>query len=448
MLAACLLGYDSAYEENAKFIAKLKADFADDNDDRAERAGDLDLRFDVPPTEAIDYFKRKNIVTKKEFDELSNEAKSASFYVSGIYRQDILEAFKKEITDALESGQTQKYVVKQFKEILDGADHPELGDFHLETIFRSNMALSQGYGRRKQMEEVADLLPYWQRKAVNDDRTRPKHRALNGVIFPADHEFWDDHFCPDDFNCRCTIISLLDYPTDYNHERPNADTTIIYDEKGLPAKAEYQTQVVDLKATNFVGVPRTSSLEGVLKDSADRAQIAKRERDNYKTPQSVIEKAKQIRNEKVEVAHLYDGKGKSLLEFRGNDDSVVLEIPDDLNTNGGILVHNHPPTGDTKYESFSPDDIAIAAEMELTETLVVTKNYLYSMRPPKTGWNETWADKINEAFPRFYSEVFKEFYERFRDGEMTLGEIKDVVRHNVWKNVAKELGLRYKRKKV
>lgn len=445
IFAAYLLGYDQAKEENQ---SKVKAEFADEK--RSEKAGPLDLRFDVPPEEAIDYFRRKKIVTKKEFDKLSRQAKAGAFYVSEIYQRDILTAFHQEITDALESGKTSKYVVKQFKDILDGAGHKELGNFHLETIARSNMMTAYGVGRRRAMEETADLLPFWQRSAVMDDRTRPKHRALDGVVFPADHEFWDTHFCPDDFNCRCVITALLDYPDGYNHKKPNKDTTIAYDAKGLPAKAEYLTQVVDLKATKFVGVPPTAQLDEVLQESAKRAQTARRERDTYKTPQSVIEKAKQIRNEKVEVVHLFDSDGNHLLSGRGTADEFEIDVPDEMipKFTGGIDVHNHPLEAGRDFESFSLDDVVNAADWQLKETLVITKQYLYSMRPPASGWDESWIEKITEVYRRFDTEILKDFFERFRSGEMTFGQIKDTVRDKVWKLVAKELGLRYKRKRI
>lgn len=461
ILAAYLLGYDEARTENQ---AKLKlANFSEtyayisfaNGEKSAQRVGNdkayLDLRFDVPPVEAIDYFKRKKVVTKTEFEKLDRQAKSAAFTVGGIYQQDILEAFKQEITNALETGQTQKYVINQFKEILDGAGHKELGDFHLETIVRSNMMTAYGVGRRKQLEETSDLLPFWQRNAVGDNRTRPKHRALDGIIYPANHEFWDDHFCPDDFNCRCSIIALLDYPNDYDHSHPNPETTIAYDNKGLPAKAEYLTQVVDLKATDFVGVPKTASLEKVITDNAVQAQATKkRNRDTYKTPQSVIDKALEIRNEKVEVAHFFDTKGDLLFTGRGTADEFDIDLPDEIAEKyfGGIDLHNHPSDGFRDYESFSLTDVLTAIDWNITESLVVTKKYLYSMRPPKSGWIDSLKQKIEDAYWKYEAEITKDFFESFRSGEMSRGEIQDQVRDRIWKKVAKQFALRYKRRKV
>jgi hypothetical protein len=102
----------------------------------------------VPPEEAIDYFRRKRVVTRKAFDDLEAEARSAAFTVSGVYKKDILEAFKEEIAQGLESGASQKAVVKGLKEILAGAGHRELGDFHLETIVRLNCRAAYQCGRK------------------------------------------------------------------------------------------------------------------------------------------------------------------------------------------------------------------------------------------------------------------------------------------------------------
>lgn len=133
MLAAYLLGLDHARGETRAAVANL----AEDDAKPVYTIGDnptLKLRFNVPPAEALDYFRRKKIVTRKEFGDLRHEAQSAAFTVGGIYRQDVLTAFRDEIASALADGTPQAKVIQRFKAILDGADHKMLGDFHLETI--------------------------------------------------------------------------------------------------------------------------------------------------------------------------------------------------------------------------------------------------------------------------------------------------------------------------
>ncbi|HKS39962.1 MAG TPA: phage minor head protein [Blastocatellia bacterium] len=239
-------------------------------------AGPIKLRFNVPPDEAIDYFKSKKLVIRKAFDKLTEDARASAFTVSGVYKEDVLRAFKNEIVESLEKGTAQGKVIKRFKEILSGTKgHRELGNFHLETVFRSNMSLAYNTGRRRALEDATEDLPYWQYHAVMDDRTRPEHAALHGIIFPANHDFWNTHFPPIGFNCRCSVTAIDQIPDDYNHNSPGGDSDVhlFYDGAGMPAKAEIGTLVYDLAADGkFQGVPPQGGLKEVIEASAKRAQ--------------------------------------------------------------------------------------------------------------------------------------------------------------------------------
>ena len=58
------------------------------------------------------------------------------------------------------------------------------------------------------MQAVKKTRPYWQYLAVMDKRTRPSHAILNGLVYPADHEFWQSNYPPNGFRCRCGVITL------------------------------------------------------------------------------------------------------------------------------------------------------------------------------------------------------------------------------------------------
>jgi SPP1 gp7 family putative phage head morphogenesis protein len=49
--------------------------------------------------------------------------------------------------------------------------------------------------------------------AVHDDRTRTEHRAWDGITLPANHPFWQTHFPPNGWNCRCTAIPVSETAT-------------------------------------------------------------------------------------------------------------------------------------------------------------------------------------------------------------------------------------------
>jgi hypothetical protein len=54
------------------------------------------------------------------------------------------------------------------------------------------------------------VFPYWRYIADGDDRTRPEHKALDGRVFPADDPFWDTHYPPWEFGCRCTVVVMTE----------------------------------------------------------------------------------------------------------------------------------------------------------------------------------------------------------------------------------------------
>lgn len=51
-------------------------------------------------------------------------------------------------------------------------------------------------------------LPYLMYQTVGDLRVRPDHQVMDGIIKRVDSSFWNDHYPPNGFNCRCVVIQL------------------------------------------------------------------------------------------------------------------------------------------------------------------------------------------------------------------------------------------------
>jgi SPP1 gp7 family putative phage head morphogenesis protein len=270
LLASCLLGLD--HVQQLSEIERLRS--------ALEFQDPIVTGFNVPPKEAIDYFRSKKILPKKQFDKLSKEAKSGAFTVGGVYKEEVLQGFNGELRKALAQGRTQAQTLKRFRDILSGAGHRQIGEFHLETVYRTNMQTAYGVGRRQALEEVKEDLPIWTRHAVMDDRTRPRHAALDGITLPADHEFWNTHFAPDDFNCRCSVTAGADIPADYDRHNPSGLKDehgeplahVSYDNAGMPVRAEIGTALYDLSVGNFNGIPRGATLLSAIEAGVARGQ--------------------------------------------------------------------------------------------------------------------------------------------------------------------------------
>ena len=55
--------------------------------------------------------------------------------------------------------------------------------------------------------EPADMLQY---RTVGDDLVRPEHRKWDKVTLPASHPWWATHYPPNDWNCRCDVVDIVD----------------------------------------------------------------------------------------------------------------------------------------------------------------------------------------------------------------------------------------------
>lgn len=171
----------------------------------------LDLNIEpMPFPEAIEYFRDKVPLTPEQFKRLEDEYKSKAFTVSGITALDVLNDIMKELLKALEEGLTAAEFRERVNRALEARGWEGLSRYRADNIFRTNIQTAFSVGRYRQMTdpEIVSRRPYWMYDAVNDRRTRPAHAALDGMVFPADHPFWDTWYPPNGYRCRCSVSSL------------------------------------------------------------------------------------------------------------------------------------------------------------------------------------------------------------------------------------------------
>lgn len=99
--------------------------------------------------------------------------------------------------------------LKTFEKFL--SDVEEIEKSYNQNWLRSeyNTAVSSGESaaRWKQYEAQSEDtgLSFLQYDAVRDQRTRPEHAALDGVVYAIGDKFWDTWMPPNGWNCRCDI---------------------------------------------------------------------------------------------------------------------------------------------------------------------------------------------------------------------------------------------------
>ncbi|EOZ4638862.1 phage minor head protein [Enterobacter cloacae] len=185
---------------------------------------DLGYAYTLAPAEAIAYFESKGYVIGFNFHDVEALAHARAFTVAGVLKLDVLRDIRSALESVLENGDTWAEFKKNLLPVLEAkgwigkglvAD-PETGELHgkqltprrLQTIFDTNIQSSYNAGRYvQQMANVADR-PYFQRVAVLDMHTRPKHAALHLFTARADDPVWEYLYPPDGYHCRCHIRAL------------------------------------------------------------------------------------------------------------------------------------------------------------------------------------------------------------------------------------------------
>ena len=163
----------------------------------------------LPFDEAIEYFKHLLPMKEQEFYAIADEAKAMAFTVSALAQEEaIADAFRL-VQRAIEQGQSLGEFKKEFERRM-AAHGVGLTDSYIETVYRTNIQRAYNVGRYRQMTMpgVVKARPYWQYDAVNDSRTRPTHRAMDGRVYPADDPVWDTWYPPNGFRCRCRVNTL------------------------------------------------------------------------------------------------------------------------------------------------------------------------------------------------------------------------------------------------
>ena len=159
----------------------------------------------VTPDAALEFWQWRAKLTDEEAKALGEGARCRAFYVSGLARHDLVMLVSDGMEEALKNGET----LETFKaRIAEAIRTQGWHDYRVENIFRTNMQTAYAAGRYKKMQAVKKSRPYWQYMAIMDRRVRPSHAILNGMVYPADHEFWKTNYPPNGFRCRCGVRSL------------------------------------------------------------------------------------------------------------------------------------------------------------------------------------------------------------------------------------------------
>lgn len=170
----------------------------------------------VPHQEAIDFLGSKPIVSREVFDQLLPELKARAFTITGVESANVVQSIRDRLADLPkgESWETiKKDIADQLHPFLNNPEDPESrigAERRAELLLRTHGFQAYQSAAYKVAERQADAFPFLQYISMEDDRVRPAHAALNGVVLPRDHEFWKTHFPPWGWGCRCQAVPITE----------------------------------------------------------------------------------------------------------------------------------------------------------------------------------------------------------------------------------------------
>jgi len=179
----------------------------------------------LPPKEAIAYFERKGYALSFAWQDMWQHEHARAFTVAKVMRLDILEDIHGAMDAAIKNGVAFGEFKKNLKPILQAKGwwgrqemtdpltgetrSAQLGSTRrLQTIFDTNMRTSYAAGNWERIQRTKANRPYLRYMAVLDGRTRQQHRTWHGTVLPIDHPFWQTHYPPNGWRCRCMVQQL------------------------------------------------------------------------------------------------------------------------------------------------------------------------------------------------------------------------------------------------
>lgn len=217
--AQALAEYEEAIAELAR---ALPADAATILDFFEVPSGDA---FDVVPEKAIAYFQAKGLKPTFSYAEMLDQEHDKAFTVAKMMNVDMLAQVRASLDSALANGTPFKEWADSITPILQSGGWwgrqevldpltgqpivAQLGSpWRLETIFRTNMQSAYAAGAWQEIEAQAEIAPFLMYDAVDDFRTRPLHASWDRKVLPVKHSWWNSHYPPNGYNCRCGVIQL------------------------------------------------------------------------------------------------------------------------------------------------------------------------------------------------------------------------------------------------
>jgi len=164
-----------------------------------------------PNEAAAAYIHGKAVADPEHFGNLPPQLKQRAFTVAGIEQLDALQRIRDAVAKLPEGAswdEAKKEIAAEISPFVGGDD--KAAKARANFMLRTHGFQAYAVARHQQQMEDIEIFPYWKYETVGDSRVRPGHAALDGKILRADDPWWNTHYPPWDWGCRCIVIELTE----------------------------------------------------------------------------------------------------------------------------------------------------------------------------------------------------------------------------------------------
>lgn len=179
----------------------------------------------LTPEEAAGYLARRGQLTKTwSWQDLWQDEHAQQFTVSRLTRLDLLEDIRNQITRSVGGDLSRRDFMRDSEKLLAGAgwwgektvrDEATGEDVttrfdpaRLKLIYDTNTRMAYSAGLWERMERNKKTHPYVRYITQGDERVRVAHQAWANVTLPIDDPFWQTHYPPNGWRCRCRAVAV------------------------------------------------------------------------------------------------------------------------------------------------------------------------------------------------------------------------------------------------
>jgi hypothetical protein len=183
------------------------------------------------PKEAVDYFRSKGWKVGFDHQDVWKEEHAIAFTVAKATETDVLESIRGAVDSAIAEGKTVREFQNELtptlqklgwwgkQEVTDPLTGEKIAaqlgsPRRLQTIYRQNLRSAQAAGQWERIERTRKALPYLRYRIGPSENHRPEHVAWDGLVLPADDSWWDAHFPPNGWGCKCWAQQLSKFAAD------------------------------------------------------------------------------------------------------------------------------------------------------------------------------------------------------------------------------------------